>query len=195
MIQSKNDLRLYLREDMFRNLGSTNVFRYWIFLACRHNGAMAFHYLKSLRKYEYAINCYKKYGFLGRLIILYRKIQNRRLGYKYAISIHPNTVGYGLALPHTAMGGVVINCKSMGNYCTVNTGCLLGKKNKDQSTTPIVGDHVNMNPGCCIIGEITVGNHVVVAPHAVITKNVPDYAVVAGVPGKILFFDDGSKNL
>lgn len=74
----------------------------------------------------------------------------------------------------------------MGNYCTVNSGCLLGKKNKDQSTTPIIGDNVTMNPGSCIIGEIKVGDNVVIGAHSVVTKDIPDNAVVAGVPAKII---------
>ena len=153
---------------------------------------MAFHYLHSLRKYEYALNCFPK-NIFGRLGILYYKIRNRQLGYKYAITIHPNTVGYGLYLPHTAMGGVIINCKSMGNYCTVNSGCLLGKKTGDQSTTPTVGDNVTMNPGSCIIGEVQVGTNVVIGAHAVVTKDVPDNAVVAGVPAKIIKYQEPLK--
>ena len=74
----------------------------------------------------------------------------------------------------------------MGNYCTVNTGCLIGKKNKDQKTIPSFGDNVTLNPGACVIGEIKIGNNVIIAPHAVVTKDVPCNAIVAGVPAKII---------
>lgn len=184
-IKSRQDLKMYLVEDMRANLGFTNNLKYYIYLLCCQNGAMAYCYLKSLRKYEYALNCYPS-NLFGKLGVLWRKIRNKQLGYKYAITIHPNTVGYGLYLPHTAMGGVVINCKIMGNYCTVNTGCLIGKKNKNQNMTPTFGDNVTLNPGACVIGEIEIGNNVIIAPHAVVTKNVPSNAIVAGVPAKII---------
>ena len=31
-----------------------------------------------------------------------------------------------------------------------------------------------------------IGNHVTIAPNAVVVKDVPDYAVVGGVPAKII---------
>ncbi|WP_368008045.1 hypothetical protein [Laspinema palackyanum] len=40
--------------------------------------------------------------------------------------------------------------------------------------------------GAIILGGLTVGNNAVVAANAVVTKDVPDYAVVAGVPAKII---------
>ena len=40
------------------------------------------------------------------------------------------------------------------------------------------------------LGGITIGNNVVVGANAVVTKPVPDNAIVAGVPAKILRFKD-----
>jgi acetyltransferase-like isoleucine patch superfamily enzyme len=40
--------------------------------------------------------------------------------------------------------------------------------------------------GSIIIGGVTVGNNVIVAANAVVTKNVPDYAIVAGIPAKVI---------
>ena len=65
---------------------------------------MVYDYLKSLRKYEYSLNCQD--GFWGRIIQCYRKIRLRRLSAKYNILITPNTVGYGLYMPHIiGLGG------------------------------------------------------------------------------------------
>ena len=41
-----------------------------------------------------------------------------------------------------------------------------------------------------VIGGITIGNNVTVGANAVVTKPVPDNAIVAGVPAKILRFKD-----
>lgn len=37
-------------------------------------------------------------------------------------------------------------------------------------------------------GGVNIGNFVTIAPNAVVVKDVPDYAVVAGVPAKIIKF-------
>lgn len=40
--------------------------------------------------------------------------------------------------------------------------------------------------GAIISGGVRIGNSVIVAANAVVTKDVPDYAIVAGVPAKII---------
>ena len=85
-------------------------------------------------------------------------------------------------MPHLEQG-VIINCKRMGNHCTVNSGVVLGVKNDE---TPVVGDNVDLCVGCKVIGDVNIGNHVVVAPNAVVVKDVPDYSIVAGVPAKVI---------
>lgn len=39
---------------------------------------------------------------------------------------------------------------------------------------------------CTILPGVTIGNNVVMAAGAVVTKDVPDNCVVAGVPAKII---------
>ena len=53
------------------------------------------------------------------------------------------------------------------------------------STKPVViGDDVWIGANAVILPGVTIGRHVVVAAGAVVTKDVPDYCVVAGVPAK-----------
>ena len=40
-----------------------------------------------------------------------------------------------------------------------------------------------------IIGKIVVGNQVAIGENAVVTKDVPDNAVVVGIPGRIINYD------
>jgi len=39
---------------------------------------------------------------------------------------------------------------------------------------------------CIIVGPVTVGRHAVVAAGAVVVDDVPDYALVAGVPARVV---------
>ena len=53
------------------------------------------------------------------------------------------------------------------------------------STKPVViGDDVWIGANAVILPGVTIGRHVVVAAGAVVTKDVPDYSLVAGVPAK-----------
>lgn len=55
---------------------------------------------------------------------------------------------------------------------------------------PIIGNDVYIAKGAIVIGGITIGNNVTIGANAVVTKPVPDNAIVAGVPAKILRFKD-----
>ena len=98
--------------------------------------------------------------------------------------IFPNTIGYGLRISHFE-GGVIINCKSMGCYCSVNSGVVCGN-NGGQQRRPIIGNHVNIAVGAKVIGEVVIGDNVLIAPNAVVVKDVPENVIVAGVPAHIL---------
>jgi acetyltransferase-like isoleucine patch superfamily enzyme len=49
-----------------------------------------------------------------------------------------------------------------------------------------IGNDVWLGSGCLILSGVTIGHGAVVAAHAVVTRDVPDYAVVAGNPGRII---------
>lgn len=49
-----------------------------------------------------------------------------------------------------------------------------------------IGDYVFIGPRAVIMPGVEVGNGAIVAGGAVVTKNVPDFAIVGGVPAKII---------
>lgn len=176
MIRSKKELRLFLKEDAKANKISGYV-QYMLELLYGSTHAHVVHYLRSLRKYEYYLNTHSPLRF-------YYKFKNRRLGLRYGIMIFPNTVGYGLRIPHFE-GGVIINCKSMGCFCSVNSGVVVGNKDS-QENRAIIGNNVGIGVGAKVIGSVSIGNNVFIAPNAVVVKDIPDNVVVAGVPAKYL---------
>lgn len=50
----------------------------------------------------------------------------------------------------------------------------------------IIGNDVWIGTRAIIMSGVKIGNGVIIGAGAVVTKNVPDYAVVGGVPAKIL---------
>ena len=50
----------------------------------------------------------------------------------------------------------------------------------------VIGDDVWIGANAVIVPDVTIGSHVVVAAGAVVTRDVPDYAVVAGVPARVI---------
>ena len=114
------------------------------------------------------------------------KLVVSRISLKYNISIPINKVGYGLRLLHLAGGGgMLINCKSMGNYCGVNAGVLVGNKDT-QDNTATIGDYVALGPGAKVIGKVTIGDNVFVAANAVVVKDIPSNCIAGGIPAKVL---------
>jgi acetyltransferase-like isoleucine patch superfamily enzyme len=56
----------------------------------------------------------------------------------------------------------------------------------DQPAPIFIGNDVWIGMNATIMGGVNVGNGAIVAAHSVVTKDVPPYAIVAGVPAKII---------
>lgn len=50
----------------------------------------------------------------------------------------------------------------------------------------VIGDDVWIAANSIVTAGVTVGNHVIIAAGSIVTKDVPDYAIVGGVPAKII---------
>ena len=144
----------------------------------------AFRMVRALRLYEYALN--NSSSLFGKIRLLFRSLRFRQLSYKYRVFIKPNTVGYGLRLTHIG-GGIYINCNKIGNNFGISTGCVVGNKDSNENIATI-GDNVGMTIGSKVIGRISIGNNVTIAPNSVVVKDVPDNAIVSGIPATILKF-------
>ena len=111
----------------------------------------------------------------------------RRQVYKLGISISPSTeIGRGFYIGH--FGGIVINDECViGNNCNVSHGVTLGRANRGKNRgCPIIGDNVYIGPGAKIVGSVRIGNDVAIGANCVVTEDIPDHAVVVGVPGKVI---------
>ena len=61
------------------------------------------------------------------------------------------------------------------------------RRRKTGVAKPItIGNDVWIGGNCTILPGVTIGNNVVIAAGAVVTKDIPDNCVVGGVPAKVI---------
>lgn len=117
----------------------------------------------------------------------FARLMLRHLIYKLGISIPPDTnIGSGFYIGH--FGGIFVNPGStIGKNCNISQGVTLGRANRGRNKgCPTLGDNVYIGPGAVIAGNIRIGNNVAIGANCVVTTDIPDDAVVAGVPGKVI---------
>jgi len=113
------------------------------------------------------------------------------------IEIHPGAqIGEGLFIDH-GMGLVIGETTVIGNYCHLTQGVTLGgTSNKREKRHPTLGDYVTVGAGAEIIGAVTLGDHATIGAGSVVVTNVPEYATVVGVPGRVIaYFDPGNETI
>ena len=75
----------------------------------------------------------------------------------------------------------------IGENCTIfqhtTFGAAHGENDNDEA--PILGNNVMVGVGATILGPIKIGNNVSIGAHAVVIHDVPDNAVVVGIPAEI----------
>src|SRR5277367_3093863 len=86
-------------------------------------------------------------------------------------------IGPGMVL-HTAYG-LQISPTIIGANCTFNAQVHIGTGVKS------IGDNCYFAPGCKIIGEVKIGNNVLVVANSVVLTDVPDNTTIMGVPARI----------
>ena len=60
-------------------------------------------------------------------------------------------------------------------------------------STPRLGGHVDVGAGAKILGDITIGDHCLIGANAVVTRNVEQFDIAAGVPAKTIGRNDKAE--
>ena len=108
------------------------------------------------------------------------------------IEIHPKAkIGKNLFIDH-GMGVVIGETSEIGDnvtiYHMVTLGGIAPSINSDSQREikrhPTLMDNVVIGSGAQILGPVIIGKNAKVGANAVVTKNVPDNAVMIGIPAK-----------
>ena len=111
----------------------------------------------------------------------------RNYSYKFGYQIPFSTkIGEGFFIGH--FGTIVVNDKTViGKNCNISPGVTIGQANRGKlEGTPVIGNNVWMGTNALIVGNIHIGNDVLIAPGAFVNFDVPDHSMVIGNPGKII---------
>jgi acetyltransferase EpsM len=137
-----------------------------------------------------------------------KKISEKYSDSKYIQAIHPAAivaedvqVGLGTVL----MAGVVVNTGAViGKHVILNTGALIDHDCHIEDFVHIspkvalagnvmIGEGTHIGIGASIIQGVSIGKWATIGAGAVIIKDVPDYATVVGVPGRIIKFNKNDE--
>ena len=108
------------------------------------------------------------------------------------IEIHPKAnIGKNLFIDH-GMGVVIGETSEIGDNVTIYHMATLGgispsinsNEQRNIKRHPTLKDNVIVGSGAQILGPVTVGKNAKIGANAVVTKDVPENAVMVGIPAK-----------
>jgi len=108
------------------------------------------------------------------------------------IEIHPKAkIGRNLFIDH-GMGVVIGETSEIGDNVTIYHMVTLGgispsinsNEQREIKRHPTLMDNVVVGSGAQILGPVIVGKNAKIGANAVVTKNVPEKAVMVGIPAK-----------
>ena len=137
-------------------------------------------YLRALRRLQT-----KAYWF-GKIGRKYYMLKIECLKRKYHIQISPEVkIGSGFYIGHT--GRIIIHPKAViGNNCNIATGVTIGRDNRGKRKGyPTIGDRVWIGTNSVIVGNIHIGDDVLIAPLTFVNFDVPSHSVVIGNPATV----------
>ena len=165
----------FIKEDLYRYGGLTSMFQGF--------KIPGFAYMYFWRKAKHS----------NQMLSLFYKIILWFLKYRFSFQIPLATqIGKGLFIGH--FGHIVINRSIIGNYCNLAHGITLGQTNKgSKKGAPILNDYVWVGTGAVLVGKISIGKNVLIAPNAYVNFDKPKNSIVIGNPGKIISKENATE--
>lgn len=147
----------------------------------------------AFRKLEFRYMVYYRWYQSGKTHFIARLFL-RNISWRTNIQVGwKASVGEGFVIIHP--GAIAINNEAViGRNCTVYHGVTVGMEFRGKRKgNPVIGDSVWMGPNSTVVGSVTVGNDVLIAPGAFVNFDVPSHSIVLGNPGRIIPKDNATE--
>ena len=107
---------------------------------------------------------------------------------------HKCKIGEGLYIGHPYC--IIINPSVViGKNCNIHKGVTIGMENRGpRKGTPTIGDCVWIGINATIVGKMSIGDDVLIAPNTYVNCDVPSHSVVLGNPCIIKHRDDATQD-
>ena len=102
-----------------------------------------------------------------------------------SLYIYTKDIGGGFYIQHGF--ATIISAQKIGENCRVYQQVTIGYK---KEFSPILEDNVSVTCGAKVLGNLTMHSDSLAAAGAVVLKDVPQRAIVGGVPAKIIGYKD-----
>lgn len=117
--------------------------------------------------------------------------------FQYAILLLYNSyvpctaqLGKGTVLAYGGIGVVIHANAVVGDNCVIGQGVTIGASEGyatwKPNACPTIGDEVYLSAGARVLGNIRIGNQVIVGANAVVLKDVADHEIVVGAPARVV---------
>ena len=102
-------------------------------------------------------------------------------------------IGKGLYLGHAY--NITMNQEAIiGENCNIHKGVVIGQENRgSRKGTPTIGNRVWIGINAIVIGKITIGDDVLIAPGSFVNCDIPSHSVVFGNPCVIKHRDNATE--
>lgn len=114
---------------------------------------------------------------------------------KYGLEIPVGTkIGKGLYIGHCF--NITINKDAIiGDYCNIHKGIVIGQENRGKRKgAPHIGNKVWIGINAAIVGNIKIGDDVLIAPNSYVNCDIPSHSIVYGNPCIIKHNDNATRN-
>lgn len=173
---NRNSIKDLVKLDRKLYLGK----KFLLFFLNSHQNYIYYKAIKYNRWYRYYKQ--KKNQVVGGLLFCYFNRKKNIYCNKYGIELNGASFGKNLRLYH---GNIVINEQAqIGNYCKLHGSNCIGN-NGDSNLCPTIGDNVDIGYGTIIIGNVKIGNNIVIGANSLVNKDLLDENFIyAGSPAK-----------
>ena len=149
-----------------------------------------------LESYEWNfIKCYRKYQCNQcNVWASFYKMKLHKLELKTGIDFEDNiNIGKGLIIGH--WGKIVVNGQAkLGDQVFITHGVTIGRDVRGKRAgVPTIGNRVCVRTNSTIVGNIIIGDDVLIAPNTFVNFDVPSHSIVIGNPASIHHRDNATE--